>query len=547
MIHSLRLRLLLTMAAVVAVTAGTVALLARQITISEFQRFIQLSDARAQQIGAVFSEATGLAERGEAERQAAVARMAAELGDRVVLADQSGTVIADSAGLLLGRPAGEVPAAGVLLIRLGDVALAPPPGGPLPAEVGIVQVEDRQRSVLIDLMPVPAAVPPDAAAPLADSLLFFTAPISVTAGGGAGFLEVAAAPISVSWDGLEGPDPIRAGFVSGVNRSIGLALVVAGLAALLLTAALSRRIIRPVEDLTAAAQRMATGDLSRRVPVRSRDEIAALGRAFNAMAEGLQRAEELRRHMVSDVAHELRTPLTNIRGYLEAIRDGVAAPDARTIDSLFEEALLLNRLIDDLHDLALADAGQLRLSPAPADLAAVAERAVAVIRPRLEAKGVACRIAAPPDLPPALVDAERIGQVLRNLLNNALTHTLSGGTITIELTPHMEVRSQKSEVGMDECTMQNPIPLFPHPPVPLSPSPSLIVSVRDTGAGIAPEDLPLIFERFYRADRARARATGGAGLGLTIVRRLVEAHGGQAWAESAPGQGATLWFTVPRA
>lgn len=524
MIHSLRLRLLLTMVVIVAVTAGTVALLARQITISEFQRFIQLSDARSQRLGAVFSEATGLAERGEAERQAAVARMAAELGDRVVLADQSGTVIADSAGLLLGRPAGEVPAEGVLLIRLGDATIAPI----APAELGVVQVEDRQSNVLIDLMPVLTAVPPDAAAPLADSLIFFTAPISVTAGA-AGLVELAA-PISVSWDGLAGPDPIQAGFVSGVNRSIGLALVVAGLAALLLTAALSRRIIRPVEDLTAAAQRMATGDLSRRVPVRSRDEIAALGRAFNAMAEGLQRAEELRRHMVSDVAHELRTPLTNIRGYLEAIRDGVAAPDARTIDSLFEEALLLNRLIDDLHDLALADAGQLRLSPAPADLAAIAERAVAVIRPRLEAKGVACQIAAPPDLPPALVDAERIGQVLRNLLNNALTHTPSGGTITLRIALKDEGRAALGDH---------------HEGFTLHPSSFILVEVRDTGAGIAAEDLPLIFERFYRADRARARATGGAGLGLTIVRRLVEAHGGQAWAESAPGQGAAFWFTVP--
>lgn len=484
MLHSLQLRLLLTMITVVVVTAGTVALLAQQITISEFQRFIQLSDARSERLGTLFGEASLLGERSSADRQAVVRQMASEMGDRVVLADPVGIVIADSDGSLIGRAVADAPAEVVLLQLSSDTAVMATqalPTKPLGMQLAIT------RSV--GGMTMGQAIGP---AP-ADQVFF------------------SAAPLAISWNGIVGPDPIREGFISGVNRSISIALIVAGLVAFCLTAELSRRIIRPVEELTIAARKMATGDLSHRVQVGSFGEIAALGRAFNHMAEGLQRAEQLRSHMVNDVAHELRTPLTNIRGYLEALRDGVASPDARTINSLHEEALLLNGLIDDLQDVALAEAGQLWLQRTPTDLASVITHAVSVIGPRLQAKGVACYVEAPAELPCALIDAERIGQVLRNLLNNAMTHTPAGGSITVALS-HAD---------------------------------DLIVSVSDTGCGIAEQDLPLIFERFYRADRARARATGGAGLGLTIVRQLVEAHGGMVWATSCVGKGSQFMFSVP--
>jgi signal transduction histidine kinase len=297
------------------------------------------------------------------------------------------------------------------------------------------------------------------------------------------------------WGGKPGSED----FLAPVNRTLLLIAVAAGLGAVLLILGLSRRILAPVEALTAAVRRMEAGDLSQRVEITSRDEIGDLARAFNAMADGLARLEELRRQLVTDVAHELRTPLSNIRGYLEAIQDGVVEPDRRVIDSLHEETMLLNRLVDDLQDLSLAEAGQLRLERRPVALADVVDRAVEAARPRAAAKGVALQVDLPGDLPPVDVDPQRIGQVLRNLLDNGLTHTGPGGEIAVTA----QVAGRWVEV-----------------------------SVRDTGAGIAAEDLPYVFERFYRADKSRSRATGGAGLGLAIVKQLVEAHGGRIEVES---------------
>ena len=301
-------------------------------------------------------------------------------------------------------------------------------------------------------------------------------------------------------------------FMSSVNRTVLWIAVGAGLAAILLVLGLSRRILSPVEALTAAVHRMEAGDLSQRVEISTQDEIGELGRAFNKMTGRLGRLEELRRNMVSDVAHELRTPLTNIRGYLEALQDKVIAPEREVIDSLHEEAMLLNRLVDDLQELALAEAGQLHLERGPADLAPVMERAAAALRPQLEAAGIDLRVDLPEHLVVVDIDPERVGQILRNLLANAVTHTGQGGTITITAEPVRDwVR----------------------------------VSVRDTGEGIAEVDLPYIFERFYRADKSRSRATGGAGLGLAIAKYLVEAHGGEIAVESEVGAGSTFTFTLP--
>lgn len=301
-------------------------------------------------------------------------------------------------------------------------------------------------------------------------------------------------------------------FLDSVNRSLIVAAGAAALLALLLTLALSRRIVGPIEALTAAARQMERGDLGQRVEVRSGDEVGELARAFNAMAEAVSRNEMLRRHMVSDVAHELRTPLTNMRGYVEAMRDGVLEHDCGTLDSVCQEAELLTRLVDDLQELALAEAGQLRLERRPVTVEEIVERATSAIRPQFAARGLRLETNFAKGLPAVDVDVERIGQVLRNLLNNAMAHTPEGGAVTI---------SAHQAGG------------------------SVEVSVADTGTGIAPEHLRNIFERFYRADRSRARATGGAGLGLTIARQIVEAHGGQIRVESEPGQGARFTFTLP--
>ena len=301
-------------------------------------------------------------------------------------------------------------------------------------------------------------------------------------------------------------------FLAAVNRSVLVGALIAGLAALAVTLALSSRILRPVERLTAAAQRMEKGDLTVRVPVTSEDEIGQLAHAFNSMAGSLAQQEQLRRNMVTDVAHELRTPLTNLRGYLEAARDDLVPSDAALVDNLYEETMLLSRLVADLQELAQAEAGQLALLRQPASLAGIVEQAVTILRPQANAKGLMLSVDLPDNLPPVDVDSERVGQVLRNLLNNAVAHMPEGGEITVTA----------QAVGAE-----------------------VAVAVHDTGAGIAPEHLPYVFDRFYRADKSRARQTGGAGLGLAIAKQLVVAHGGSISVESATGQGATFTFTLP--
>jgi signal transduction histidine kinase len=307
-------------------------------------------------------------------------------------------------------------------------------------------------------------------------------------------------------------DAIEAGFVQSVNRSLWLAIGAAGGVALFLTLLLSKSILGPIGALTFAARRMEKGDLNSRVDVRSEDELGELASAFNAMADGLKRLEQLRRNMVTDVAHELRTPLSNVRGYLEAIKDGMIEPTPKVVASLHEEAMLLNRMVDDLQELALAEAGQLKLMRQNVSISDVVEKVVHLVQPKTSEKDLGIQIYLPEDLPPVYADAERLGQILRNLLNNAITNTPAGGEILIS------ARETDSQVE---------------------------VCVEDTGNGIAPEHLPYIFERFYRADKSRTRLTGGAGLGLAIVKQLVEAHGGAISITSQVGEGTAVTFTTP--
>jgi signal transduction histidine kinase len=305
---------------------------------------------------------------------------------------------------------------------------------------------------------------------------------------------------------------IESQFNASVNRSLLIAIALAGMVGLLLTYFLSRSILRPVDELITAARAMEKGDLSQRVNVRSRGELGELANAFNAMAEGLTRLEQLRQNMVTDVAHELRTPLSNVRGYLEALRDGVVEPTPETIASVYEEAMLLNRLVDDLQELAMAEAGQLKLVFQPVDIREVVEKAVGSLESQAKDKEVNLVADLPDDLPLVETDAERLGQVLRNLLKNAIINTPPGGEIIIQ------ARTIDSKVE---------------------------VSVQDNGMGISADHLPYVFERFYRADQSRARTTGGAGLGLAIVKQLVEAQGGQVAIDSQINAGTRVTFTSP--
>lgn len=310
--------------------------------------------------------------------------------------------------------------------------------------------------------------------------------------------------------------PADVASVLALTRSINQFLLWGGLIAiaiaLIITFVLSRRVLAPVKSLTYAARRLGQGDLAYRVKPEGRGELAELARTFNAMANNLQHAEQLRRNMVADTAHELRTPLSNIRGYLEAIQDKVVEPDEKTILSLNEEAALLSRLVDDLQELSLAEAGELKLIRQPDSVTELIKRVVAIIQAKAISKGIFLTVDLPEHLPLCDIDSHRIGQVLHNLMDNALAYTPRDGSIAVA-TREIDGRVE--------------------------------VSVTDTGEGIPPEHLPYIFERFYRVDKSRTRATGGHGLGLTIARRLVEAHGGTITAQSEPGKGSRFAFTIP--
>lgn len=345
----------------------------------------------------------------------------------------------------------------------------------------------------------------------------------------------------------EAEDESLSGVVRAADRAILTAVLLASVFAALATLLLARPVIGGVSGLAAAARRIREGDLSARVPVRSRDELGDLARSFNEMAATLERSEALKRRMVVDVAHELRTPLTNIRGLLEAVEDGLRRPDAETLASLREEAELLERLVEDLRELSQAEAGHLELDLEDVDVALEARRAAEACETTADVEievrrrpwkgpppfpagpGVGPATSSPgdPDRPPAASreppdtepllargDRRRLAQVFRNLLRNALTHSPSGGRVIVEV----------KAVGSDWIQ----------------------VGVTDKGPGIPAEHLDLVWERFYRVEPSRDRASGGMGLGLAIVRRLVEAQGGRAWAESAPTEGTTFHFTLPR-
>jgi signal transduction histidine kinase len=288
--------------------------------------------------------------------------------------------------------------------------------------------------------------------------------------------------------------------------------LLASAVAIVLAFVLSRRVSAPVLALTMATRRLGKGDFSQRISLQVGGELGELTQAFNSMAGELERAEKLRQHMVADTAHELRTPLSNIRGYIEAIQDGMVRADAATIRSLDEEVSLLSRLVDDLQELALADAGELKLVRQAEDVGVLISQTVATEQAKAAAKGVSISAQLPKRLTPVSIDAHRISQVLRNILENAVDHTGPGDTITV---------SARREGGWVE------------------------ISVVDTGEGIPAEHLPNVFERFYRVDRSRARATGGRGLGLTIAKYIVEAHGGSIEVKSELGKGSRFTFTVP--
>lgn len=279
---------------------------------------------------------------------------------------------------------------------------------------------------------------------------------------------------------------------------------------------MSRSLTAPLSRLTEAARAIGAQKLSRRVKVEDTTEVAELARAFNEMAVAVEQNEKLRRNLVADVAHELRTPLTVLQGNLRALLDDVYPMEKSEVARLYDQTLLLSRLVEDLHELSQAEAKQLPLNLQPVQVRELVDMIVATFGSVVEQKHVTLKVEVPSGLPPLLADSARLSQVLHNLLHNALTHTPEGGQITI-----------RAEHSGD----------------------TLKLSVNDTGDGIPPEHLPYIFERFYRADQARSRDMGGTGLGLAIVKAIVEAHGGRVTvtSEGKPGHGSTFTVEVPLA
>jgi len=309
------------------------------------------------------------------------------------------------------------------------------------------------------------------------------------------------------------------GFLSQLRLNLVFAALIASVLAVIIGALISRAIASPLASLAQAARAFSARQWNQRANLKGTQEIVEVSQAFNNMAESLQQAEINRRNMTADIAHELRTPLSVIQGNLRAMLDNVYPMERSEIATLYDETRLLSRLVDDLRVLALAEAGQIELKPQPMDagpfLRAVAEQfATAADVHEVQLHMV-------PMTEPAMVvaDGDRAGQVLRNLINNALRHTPAGGRITLSAQP-------------DGASTN---------------AAHLRISVRDTGEGIALEDLPHVFDRFYRGDKSRTRSSGGTGLGLAIAKSLIEAMGGRIGVESQAGQGSEFWFTLPLA
>ena len=320
------------------------------------------------------------------------------------------------------------------------------------------------------------------------------------------------APAGINWANREKLEDRPNSFVPGnmiVRRLqvLWIAVAVLGIGAGIL---LGRSLSAPLSQLAEAARAIGQRNLSQRVPVRGSQEIKELAQAFNEMAVDLENAENLRQNLLADVAHELRTPLTVIQGNLQALLDDVYELDKVEIAQLYDQTRHLSRLVDDLRELAQAEAHQLDLDMGPVDMRSLVADVVTAYQPMAEVAGVQLQTESAADLPGIDGDRSRLIQCLQNLLNNAMRYTPAGGQVNLRL----------------QAIDQN-----------------LVLIIRDSGAGIPPEHLPHVFDRFYRADPARARGTGGTGLGLAITRAIIRAHGGEIKAES-PGRGQGSTFTI---
>jgi two-component system OmpR family sensor kinase/two-component system sensor histidine kinase BaeS len=308
----------------------------------------------------------------------------------------------------------------------------------------------------------------------------------------------------------EAANPFR--LVLRLLMPVGYLSILPAILTLTIGILLTRRVVHPLADVIAAAQSVAAGDLATRVEVRGPQDLHALTDSFNHMADALERSDNERRNMLADVAHELRTPLSVIRGRLEGMLDGIYQPDEAHIAGVLEEAYLLERLVDDLRLLTLAETRQLAFDLRSTDLNEMAARAVDLFTPQASEKGIALSLETFPGAPPVTADPQRLEQIIGNLLDNALRYTPEGGRIVIGLARYAN---------------------------------HIELTVSDSGPGVPDADLPHLFDRFWRGEKSRVRAAGGAGLGLAIVRQLIEAQGGSVFARNLPTGGLQVGFELP--
>ena len=517
MLRSMRLRLVLAFVAVVAVAIGIAEVVAERTATREFDAYVGRVDAvyietLTQNLGDYY------AANGSWQGVESVFEALPQVPGHLQLQDNSGAVVGDtSPGRGPGGPGGPSNSGGGPNATPSAVPGGPNgPGGPGGNENAPGSNSPRSESEGQDgdLMEEVAAVS-------------WTS--EVTDADAAGSAQTTATPqavqrIPIYANGQQVGTLVvlsRALPTSSASLSdrffdrLRLALLVGGLTGLVLAVMLATFLVNgitgPLRRLTDAARRIASGDFSERVAVTSPSEAAELAASFNRMAETLERDQETRHRLLSDIVHELRTPLSVIQGTAQGFVDGVIPADAAHAGIICDEASLLNKLITDLRDIALAESGELRLERKPANLAALARQAAGAVQPRATEKGVELEVVVPDGLPPAFVDSDRTLQIVGNLLENALRHTPSGGRVSVRLS------------GSRDSL--------------------LALQVADTGEGIPSEHLPHIFERFYRADPARP--AGGTGLGLAIVKQLTEAQGGSVSVESAPGRGSVFTVTFP--
>ncbi len=459
--RGLRARLVALVTLAVAIVVASLALFSRHVVTSEYRRIERRQPARG------FAAAAGAVSRAWAAHRdwrgadSLLAALAPATGHALVLLDTTGSVVAAS-NRVLTRTRFESGPDGVLRLRADDRS---PAGLQLELhnpERLVLRVDGRPQAVLVALPEEAGATPP---------------------------------------------------FLRAVDRSLALGVAAALLLGLALAWLVGDRIVGPVARLGEATRRVAGGDLSARVEVRGDDELARLGRRFNAMAEALAGQAARRKQLTADVAHELRTPLGHLRAHVEAVEDGLVPLDARALATVHAEVQRLTRLVEDLEQLALDDAGELAIALADVPAEAALREAARAVEAACAERGIAARVAVE-GAPVARADRRRLAQVLSNLLENALAHSPAASTITL----FARTRGDRVELG-----------------------------VADQGVGIAPAHQARVFERFYRADPSRSRATGGAGLGLAIVKHLVEAQGGRVTLASEEGRGTTVTVSLPRA